>query len=499
MGRNTTLGIGLAVVVVASAVGWFAGRQIRSPAEIAARTAPPTPSLIAVPVEERVLSSEVVVRGTVRYGAPQVVSLPTSALKPGKSIVSTAPVKGAELIDGGVGFTVSGRPVLVMEGAQPAYRDLGPGAVGVDVEQLEAGLQRYGFDPGPVDGVYDAQTGAAVVAWYQAAGFAPFGPTDEQLLASQTAQGEHFGAQTDLLTARESLAAARGALATAQQQAESTRGALATAPAADATAQARAEQDKRTAEADVAAKTENVQLASDALAAAQQDLAAEQKKKPPPSPADLAPFQAAVRDAEGNLTVAQAELAAAQSALAAVEVPAPNATTADLLRAVALADIEVRSATQAVSLAQGQVSVLSSRDNATASALWDVNGRLGVQLPADELLFFANLPRRIDDVTVKLGDELHRPGDDRQQPAAGRGLGGLVERRQAHPGGRGRRDRGAGAGHHRERPGHPDRRHAGDERRGPAALLPGGDADRRAGRPRRDLGRGDHHGRQHRR
>ena len=203
MRRQTTLGIGLAAVIVASGIGWFAGRQIQSPAEIAARTAPPKASLIAVPVEERTLSSEVVVRGTVRFGAPQSVSLPTSPLKPGKSIVSTAPVKGAELTDGAVAFTVSGRPVFVMEGAQPAYRDMAPGTVGTDVQQLEAGLLRYGFDPGPIDGVYDQQTEAAVAAWYQSAGYSPFGPTDEQLAASSTAQGDHFGAQTDLLTAKE--------------------------------------------------------------------------------------------------------------------------------------------------------------------------------------------------------------------------------------------------------------------------------------------------------
>ena len=407
MRRNTTLGIGLAAVVIASAVGWFAGKQIRSPAEIAARTAPPEPSLIAVPVEKRVLSSEVVVRGTVRYGAPQVVTLPSSALKPGKSIVSTAPVKGAELSDGAVGFTVSGRPVLVMEGAQPAYRDIGPGAVGIDVQQLEAGLLRYGFDPGAVDGVYDRQTELAVAAWYESAGFAPFGPTDEQLQASHAATGDLYSSQTDLISAKESLAAARGTLATAQQQADAARAALAAGPAADAAAVAAAEQAKRTAEADVAAKTQSVQLATADLAAAQLDLANALAGKPKPTPAELAALEAAVHDAEGDLAVAQAELVAAQAALAAVSPPTSSA--ADLQRAVTLADIEVRSASQAVGLAQRQVAVLSSRDSNTANALVGVNERLGIQVPADELLFFATLPRRIDDVTVKVGDELTGP------------------------------------------------------------------------------------------
>jgi hypothetical protein len=409
MRRQTTLGIGLAAVIVASGVGWFAGRQIKSPAEIAARTAPPKASLIAVPVEQRTLSSEVVVRGTVRFGAPQSVSLPTSPLKTSKSIVSTAPVKGAELNDGAVAFTVSGRPVFVMEGAEPAYRDMGPGTVGTDVQQLEAGLLRYGFDPGPIDGVYDQQTEAAVAQWYQAAGYTPFGPTDEQLQASRAAQGDHFGAQTDLLSAKESLATAQGQLATARQQAAAARVAAAGAPAAEAAAQAAYQQEKSAAQADVTTKTAAVQSATQALADAQQALADAQAAKPKPTPAEIAALEADVRKAEADLAAAQADLTASQAALAAVTPPVPGAATDELNRAVTLADIEVGSASQAVGLAQRQVSVLNSKDNATAVALVGVNERLGTQVPADELLFFANLPRRVDDVAVKVGDEITGP------------------------------------------------------------------------------------------
>jgi multidrug efflux pump subunit AcrA (membrane-fusion protein) len=409
MRRHTTLGIGLAAVVVASSAAWFAGRQIQSPAEIAARTAPPKASLIAVPVEQRTLSSEVVVRGTVRFGAPQSVSLPTSPLKTSKSIVSTAPVKGAELTDGAVAFTVSGRPVFVMEGAQPAYRDMGPGTVGTDVQQLEAGLLRYGFDPGPIDGVYDQQTQAAVAAWYQSAGYSPFGPTAEQLAASQTAQGDHFSAQTELLTAKQELAVAQGQLATARQQAAGARVAAAGAPAAEAAAQATFEQDKAAAQADVTTKTNAVQAATDALAAAQKDLADAQAAKPKPTPEELAPLEAAVREAQSNLSAAQADLVASQAALAAVVPPVPGAATDELNRAVAVADIEVSTASQAVGNAQRQVSVLSDKDHATAVALVGVNEQLGVQVPADEVLFFPDLPRRIDDVAVKVGDEITGP------------------------------------------------------------------------------------------
>ena len=158
---------------------------------------------------------------------------------------------------------MSGRPVLVLEGALPSYRDLGPGTVGADVQLLEDGLVRLGFDPGPADGRYDDQTQLAVASWYESAGFAPFGPTDEQLQALRTAQADQSGAQTDLLTARESLSTARGTLTLAQQQAQAARSAMDGAPAAEAAAQATAAQERTAAQADVAAKANDLATAND--------------------------------------------------------------------------------------------------------------------------------------------------------------------------------------------------------------------------------------------
>ena len=62
---------GILGLVGGTALGaWYMGSRIQSPAEMAARTAPPEPSPILVPVESRVLSSDVVTRGTVRFGVP---------------------------------------------------------------------------------------------------------------------------------------------------------------------------------------------------------------------------------------------------------------------------------------------------------------------------------------------------------------------------------------------------------------------------------------------
>ena len=213
MRKNAVLGIGFAAVLVAGAAGWIGGRQIKSPADVAARTAAPAPSVIVAPVEKRALASEVVVRGTVRYGAPQGVSLATSGWKKATDIVTAAPTKGATLGEGDVAMATSGRPVFVLRGDKPSYRDIGPGTSGADVLQLEQALARLGLDPGPVDGVYDGTTANAVAALYARSGWAPYGPTEEQNQAVRAAQADDYSANADLLSQRDAVATAKGALA----------------------------------------------------------------------------------------------------------------------------------------------------------------------------------------------------------------------------------------------------------------------------------------------
>ena len=172
--RQRTLGLSVvAAVVLASLVTWFASVQIRSPAEVAARTAPPEPSPILVPVEERRLAAKVVSRGTGHYGSPRELSVTRSRLKASQRVITRLPRTGEVLNERDVVFTISGRPTFLFDGAQPAYRDLGPGMSGRDVRQLERALQRSGLAPGRVDGVYDAATGQAVAKLYRRSGFVP--------------------------------------------------------------------------------------------------------------------------------------------------------------------------------------------------------------------------------------------------------------------------------------------------------------------------------------
>src|SRR5215813_5583227 len=132
----TTLGL-----VGGMALGaWYAGSAIQSPAEVAARTAPPRPSPILVPVESRILSTDVVTRGTVRFGLPQPISIAPSAVKGGAGLISSLPRPNAQFREGEVIMSASGRPVFVLRGAAPAFRDMSPGTSGSDVQQLEEAL-----------------------------------------------------------------------------------------------------------------------------------------------------------------------------------------------------------------------------------------------------------------------------------------------------------------------------------------------------------------------
>jgi putative peptidoglycan binding protein len=216
--RKQKLALALVFVILLAAASWIAGSQIQSPAEAAARTAPPTPSPILVPVEERVLTSDVVTRGTARFGLPQSISLAPSSLKNEPGIITTLPARGDQIEEGDVLLTVSGRPVFLLQGDVPAYRDLFPGLSGEDVRQLEATLEHLGFDPGPVDGVFNEVTTAAVADLYSAAGYAPFTATSEQLENLRALEDELALAINEKVAAENTLAYASPEAAEAAQR-----------------------------------------------------------------------------------------------------------------------------------------------------------------------------------------------------------------------------------------------------------------------------------------
>jgi hypothetical protein len=110
--------------------------------------------------------------------------------------------------------------VFVLQGEVPVYRDLFPGLSGEDVRQLEAALERLGLAPGPVDGVFDQETAAAVTNWYSSAGYASFTATSEQLANLRTLEDELALAVDKKVAAENALAIAAGEDSTAQREVE---------------------------------------------------------------------------------------------------------------------------------------------------------------------------------------------------------------------------------------------------------------------------------------
>jgi hypothetical protein len=424
--KNRALFLGLAAVILSSLVSWGAASRIRSPAEVAARTAPPAPSAITVPVEKKVLSSDVVVRGTVRYGAPISVILPASTIRK-SAILTSAPVKGKDLTEGAVAFTVSGRPAFVLRGAVPAYRDIGAGAVGDDVRQLQEALVRLGFKPGRTDGVYDDRTGLAVAAWYLKGGWTPTGPSEEQLQALRSAQADWFSAESDLLGAQEALSAAQADYGIAQQKAGLLNKALlpvvpgapaATAASADSAAASRAEQERVSAALRVSKARRAVTKANEEEKQAQARLNEARRRQPPPSNEEYAALAKQAQDASNRASAARDELSAAEDAAAAANDKGGSAaaaaghegaasTTAPDVQAkidAATAVSDAKKAADAVSFAQRKVSLAGQR-----AANGPSGTKLGIQIPAGEILFFPTLPARVDDVKLKVGDETTGP------------------------------------------------------------------------------------------
>jgi hypothetical protein len=145
--------------------------RVRSPAEVAASSEPPPPSVITSTVEQRRLVDEVVARGTIEASASTEV--PPPAVDGAAVVTGRVPSVGSVIEEGGVVAEVSGRPLFVLAGPIPAYRDLTEGDAGADVRQLQEALERLGLLRRSPTGVFDDATSAAVRRLYTSAESTP--------------------------------------------------------------------------------------------------------------------------------------------------------------------------------------------------------------------------------------------------------------------------------------------------------------------------------------
>ncbi|MFD7321159.1 peptidoglycan-binding protein [Streptomyces sp. NPDC059875] len=160
--------------VALTGAGFGASLLIKSPAQAAADSRPPAPSVITAPVEYRTLASSMIIRGTVVAGQSVEIT-PGGAAEGGSPTVSKLPLKAGDQVRAGrLLVEISGRPVIALQGTVPLYRDLKPGAQGSDVGQLQDALQRLGHSTSPDNrGRFGEGTKSAVTALYDALGYEP--------------------------------------------------------------------------------------------------------------------------------------------------------------------------------------------------------------------------------------------------------------------------------------------------------------------------------------
>ncbi len=382
----------IGVVVVAAGIGWFFGSQIRSPAEAAAEAEPPPASNITVEVVSEELSADVVTRGDVVYDEPVQVTLSGSfANQPERLIVTQAVEAGTDLDEGDVVVEVVGRPVMLLTGEIPMYRDLRPGSSGDDVLQLEEALARMGFLDGSPDQTWDETTGAAVSAWYEEAGYRPNGLSEEDeasLRAARDRVRSAEGAVADAIAAvnESSQGAGRAAILAAEGEVDAARDALNLAKL-----------DRTWANEDAAAAVEQAEAD---LVAAQTALEQAQTANPPLTPEELAQLEADLTLAETTLATATRNVdrvAAEQNSLVAQAENRLEVASASLS--------ELRRGTDTSGMRR-QVTAAQDELNAAREELGELESELGTWLPAGELVFLDRLPVRVDQVSVARGSEI---------------------------------------------------------------------------------------------
>lgn len=379
------------VVVVAAGVGWFFGSQIRSPAEVAADAEPPPASNITVEVASETLSADVIARGDVVYDEPVQMTLSGSfADQPARLVVTETVEEGDELVEGALAVEVVGRPVFLLAGEIPMYRDLRPGATGDDVLQLEEALARLGFFSDTPDESWDDGTGAALAAWYESAGYRANGLSDEDEAALRAARDRVRSAQATVADAESALSdigdADRSAILTAEGEVTAAEDALELARL-----------DEQWANEEAAAAVED---AAAALAAAQQAWDERESADPPLDDQALADLEAALIEAEDAHEAATRNVervAAEQAALV---------TQAETRLEVAEATLsELRSGPD-TSAMRRQVSTAREELSAARDDLAVLESEMGTWLPAGELVFLDRLPVRVDQVSVARGSEI---------------------------------------------------------------------------------------------
>jgi hypothetical protein len=192
--RRALLGVGIAAALLA--VGGLIGASfVKSPQQLAADTASPSPTVTTAPVVSQVLTSSVQMRGVV-YPATEYAVYASDASSGSSSGTGSSAAAGGSSATGGGGSAVyisrldvaagdsitsgkqlaeiDGQPLFALAGAVPAWRDLMPGESGPDVTELQKALAELGYyDEGDTPGYFGSATEYAVYLYYEHLGYTP--------------------------------------------------------------------------------------------------------------------------------------------------------------------------------------------------------------------------------------------------------------------------------------------------------------------------------------
>ncbi|QAY62800.1 peptidoglycan-binding protein [Xylanimonas allomyrinae] len=159
-------------LVVAAALliggGWALAQQMVSPDQVAARAEPPAPVPVVAPLREGYLHGAVTMSVTAGQSGVHDVVAPATLTG---VVTASDLVPGASVTAGASLARVNGRPVIVLTGSFPLYRDLVAGDSGDDVRMLQQALIDAGLLTGRADGVLGARTLTAVRQLYKHVGF----------------------------------------------------------------------------------------------------------------------------------------------------------------------------------------------------------------------------------------------------------------------------------------------------------------------------------------
>lgn len=146
---------------MALAGAFWAGRATMTSApETSAKTAPQTAEVQTATVGKQITLSVTVVQEFAPVGSASMTGVVTSVIDSGR------------VAEGGLLYSVNAVPVRAVVGKMPFYRPLAVGAVGEDVQQLEAALVRMGYLD-KADLRFDTKTEAALKAWRSKVGDPP--------------------------------------------------------------------------------------------------------------------------------------------------------------------------------------------------------------------------------------------------------------------------------------------------------------------------------------